>query len=408
MATLSTEIPEEAENPYQNYNHVDLPIGDDGTPFDFYKTLRDRALHEPVGWTDELGGFWVVAGFNEIREVMRRPDEFSNRRVIWPAYHGTEEGLLVAAQDDPDHRLYRALVQADFSPAAVTRYDAPVRRMTNELIDSFIDDGECEVSDVIADEVPARLTAYFLGFEEHDSATYRRWADVMAHGMPDPAATQQVLGEMFAYFRDKVQAVRRAPGDDVLSRLAQVDLDGRPLTEDELIGFCALLLLGGIHNSAKVMANAFWHLGWDHALRRQLVAQPELIPPAMEEFMRYYTPATIGREVAVEGARIGGVSMKKGQVAFLALPAGNRDPREFSDPDEFVIGRSPNRHLALGHGIHACLGGSLIRVEIKAIFEEFLRRIPEFELDTSRKKPRWQLGQVAGLSNVVLTFPTRH
>lgn len=406
MATTATVTVDPRANPYRIFNHVDLPLGEDGTPIEYYKALRDRALDEPVGWSEQLGGFWVAAGYDVIREIQRRPEEFSSRRVIWPDYNtGSDQPLMIAAQDDPEHRMYKALVRADFSMGTVQAYDAPVRRMINDLIDGFIGDGVCEVSDVVADEVPARLTAHFLGLEEQDSATYRKWVEVMAHGTPDAADTQRVLGEMFTYFDAKVRTLRRSPGDNVLSRLIQVDLDGRPLTDEELIAFCALLLLGGIHNSAKLMANAFWRLGWDHGLRRRLVAEPALIPTAVNEFLRFYTPASVGREVAVDRATVAGVPMTRGQIVLLALPVANRDPRAFTHPDEFIVDRDPNAHVALGYGIHSCLGAHLLRVEVKAVLEEFLRRIPEFTLDLGTRKPHWQLGQTSGLCNVMLRFP---
>jgi cytochrome P450 len=181
------------------------------------------------------------------------------------------------------------------------------------------------------------------------------------------------------------------------------EVDGERLSEEDLIGFFTVLLIGGIDNTARFLSTALWRLAWDVELRRRLIANPSLIPSAVDELMRYYSPALLGRLVT-ERVTVGGVSMEPGQTALLWLPVANRDRGAFPYADTFVPDRTPNRHLGLGNGIHRCLGAHLLRVEGKVVLTEFLKRVPEFELDRSNK-PQWTSGQVSGFNSVPIVFP---
>jgi cytochrome P450 len=174
------------------------------------------------------------------------------------------------------------------------------------------------------------------------------------------------------------------------------------LNHEELLGFCTVLLLGGIDNTSKLIATSLWRLAWDIELRHRLTRDRKLIPMAIDEFLRYYSPASVGR-LAREHATVAGVAMKRGQYLMLMAPIANRDPRVVPYPDTFIADRSPNKHLGLGAAVHRCLGTHVLRVEAKIVLEEFLTRIPEFELDRTRAS-RWTSGQVAGMGSVPFVF----
>lgn len=390
---------------FTSFDHHHPVIGPDGTPFQYYEALRDEALRSPVTWSEAYGGFWVVAGYNECYELMQNHKQLSNAAVTFPAYEtGEKSALMLAGMDEPEHKKYRGLVVGPFSPHQASDTEAALKDMTNELIDAFIADGSTDVAKTIADEVPGRLTALSLGLPVEDGDRYRGWTDAMAHlYLTDPAAAGAVVGEMHAYFSAVIEEKKRNPGDDIVSLVISSELNGERLTDDELLGFCIVLLIGGIENSAKMLSTALWRLAWDVELRRRLIAKPQMMTTAIDEFLRYYTPAGVGR-VVLEDMTVGDVAMKKDDVAFLMLPVVNRDPGQFPYPDVFIPDRAPNRHLTLGTGIHRCIGTHLLRVEGRVVLTEFLRRIPDFELDRTRQT-RWGTGQVTGMAEVPIVFP---
>ncbi|HXD90165.1 MAG TPA: cytochrome P450 [Candidatus Binataceae bacterium] len=389
---------------YTHFDHTNPPIGPDGTPNAFYEALRDEVIQadRPIGWSDAHGGFWVVAGYPEVMEVMHQTDAFSNDAVTFPRY-GTTERLMLAGQDDPEHKRARLLVNEPFSPMRVVDFTRMLRENVNGLIDGFIQNGHADVAKIVGDPIPAILTALLLGLPAEHGPRFFEWTWAMSHEcFTDPESAAPKLKQMYAYFEDVIEDRRRNPGNDVLSRVVHAKIDGDSLNHEELLGFCTVLLVGGIDNTSKLIATSLWRLAWDIELRHRLNRDRKIIPTAVDEFLRYYSPASVGRLVKAD-VTIGGVTMKPGQYAVLMAPIANRDPRTFAYPDTFIAERSPNKHLGLGAAIHRCLGAHVLRVESKVVLEEFLTRIPEFELD--RTKPtKWTSGQLSGMGRVPIVF----
>ncbi len=389
---------------YTHLDHIHPPIGRDGTPNEFYEALRDEVINEnrPIGWSERHGGFWVVAGYPEVMEVMHNTAAFSNDGVTFPSY-GTTERLMLAGQDDPEHKRARLLVNEPFSPGKVIDFTRLLRENVNGLIDGFIETGRADVAKIIGNPIPAILTAVILGLPAERGPEFFTWTWALSHEIfTDPQAAAVKIKTMYAYFEEVIEDRRRNPGEDVLSRVVHARIDGDYLNHDELLGFCTTLLLGGIDNTSKLIATALWRLAWDFELRHRLIRDPKIIPTTIDEFLRYYAPASVGRLIK-EDVTVAGIPMKAGQNLMLLLPVANRDPRVFTYPDTLIADRSPNKHLGLGTGIHRCLGAHVLRVEAKIVIEEFLARIPEFELDRTRPS-RWIAGQVAGMGTVPIVF----
>lgn len=396
---------------YSSFDHYNTPIGPDGTPYQYYEALRDEAIstQTPIGWSDVYGGFWVVTGWDEARAIAYDVDSFSSREVTFPSY-GVPDGdvdrpyqLMLAGQDEPDHRKYRGLVQGPFSPARAALIAQPLRDTTNDLIDGFIDSGKVDIVEALTNEIPARLTAIILGLPPEDGALYRSWTHAMAQGVhTDPEGAAAKMRELDEYFAEMFASRRKNPGDDVLSLVMQSEIDGERLTAQEIKDFWVVLLLGGIDNTTKLLGSMFWRLAWDKELRRRHVANPDLLRTSIDEFLRYYTPGNACRLVT-KPVTVHGIDMEPGQHVVLQYPVVNRDPRQFPSPDVFDPERTPNRHLGLGIGIHRCLGAHLVRVEARVACEEFMKRIPDWELDPNTP-PRWLPGQVAGMETVGILF----
>lgn len=392
---------------YTRFDHYNPPIGPDGTPYEFYEALRDEALETdtPIGWSEVYGGFWVVTGWAEAKEIQRNTTAFSNAGTTFPTYDTpNDRPLMLAGSDDPQHAKYRKFVQARFSPGQAQSFKDRLRVVTNGLIDSFVDRGRFDLADGFTNELPARLTAIMGGLPESDTGLYRTWVHAAAQlSVAKSGASAAYIRELDEYFQAKIGEWRSRPDGDYMAMIAQGDIDGEPLTDAEVKGFFFGLLLGAIDNTSYLLASMFWRLSWDHELRRRLVRHPELLPSAIDEFLRFYSPGISGRLV-LERITLGGVTMEPGQQVVMLHQVENRDPREFEHPDVFVPDRSPNRHFALGLGIHRCLGMHILRVEAQVMAEEFFKRIPEWRLDPYRPA-RWYAGQVSGMATVPIVFP---
>lgn len=385
-------------------DHYNTPLGPDGTPYAYIEALRDELEEPRIGWSEAYGGFWVVGGYDETIEIMNNKDVFSNRGVTFPRYETGGFTLMLAGQDEPEHKKYRSLVAGPFSPQKTAEFTEQLRRSTNDLIDGFIADGKADLARYLADEVPAILTAILLGLPPEDGDMYRRWMWAITHWfVSEPEKAAAVFGEMMEHANTLIEERRRNPGTDIMSLVIQSEVDGERLSHEDLMGFFTVLLIGGIDNTAKFLSTTFWRLAWDVELRRRLIDRPDMMLRTVDELIRYYTPALVGREV-MEKVTVGDVTMEPGQTALLWFALANRDRRAFPHPDVLIPERNPNRHLSLGHGIHRCLGVHLVRVETAVAITELLRRIPEFELDRT-ERPEWTKGQVCGFHKVPVVFP---
>jgi cytochrome P450 len=386
-----------------NPDHYNTPLGPDGSAMRFYEALRDKAEKTPIWWGELHGGAWNIVSYEHIHEIMSMPQVFSNKGVTLPRYDTGDFELMLAAQDAPKHKKYRDLIAPVFSPGRTKDFRDQLAVSVNSLIDKKIADGRADVATWLADEIPGRLTAILLGIPPDNGAVYREWTDAITkYFTTDPAKAAAIFGELVAYASELIAERQKNPGDDLMSLVASAEVDGEKLTFEELIGFFVVLLLGGIHNTARFLSSAYWRLAWDVELRRYLMERPAALPVAVDEMIRFYTPATIGRLV-LDDVEIGGIKMKKDQMVYLWLPSANRDRSVFANPDTLIPDRTPNRHLSLGVGIHRCIGAHLVRVETTVAITEFLKRVPEFALDPD-VKPEWQCGQVAGFIHVPIVF----
>lgn len=388
---------------YPTFDHFNPILGADGTPMAYIEALRDEAADTPIGWSESYGGYWIINGYDEITEIMDTPTVFSNKAVTFPRYESGDAELMLATQDAPKHKKYRSLVAGPFSPGNAQDLDAQLRESVAKLLDDFIADGKADLVPALANEVPARMTAIMLGLPAEDGDLYRKWTWAMTKLFAeDPEAAQAQIAEMTSYV-DSIIAERRArPGGDIFSTVIQAEVDGEKLSDLDLHGFFSVLLLGGLDNTSRFLGTVLWRLGWDHELRRQLRTKPEIIPLAVDELLRYYTPAAIGRLV-LKDVEFHGHQFTKEQTVWLNMPVGNRDRKVFEYPDVIIPERTPNRHLGLGRGLHRCLGAHLVRVEARAAIEEFLHRIPEYELDPEGTF-EWCTGQVQGMLSVPVLF----
>lgn len=332
--------------------------------------------------------FTLILGYEHLKQAARDWTTFTSAtpfRVPIP-----EESSLRPVQqypietDPPEHGQYRRLVEPRFSRSAAEQHRPAVTELVDRLLDAALDEGELHVVDRFAIPVVSHAIALTMGRPE-DTDRLVSWG---LHVFKDPVSKQRRRNDdLDAYLAERVDAALADPADDVFGDLARAELDGRRLTRDELLGYGYLVLAGGRDTVIASIAGALWYLGRHPDDLAALRADPDRIPAAVEEFLRYLSPlAHIGRTVANDG-ELGEHEFREGELVSLCFAAANRDPRVFDAPDECRLDRRPNRHVAFGHGPHTCLGAPLARMELAVVLERVLTRVSDMQIITPTE---WQ------------------
>jgi cytochrome P450 len=372
-------------------------------PYPALARLRDEA---PVAW-DERTNQWLVSRHADVNALLR--DRRLGRSYLHVASHEDWGRIpppaeqapfwdLLAVQmidmEPPDHTRLRRLVTKAFTPRTVEMLRPRIADIVGIVIDHARGLGEFDLIADLLELVPVTVIAELLGIPESDRHLLRPWsADMTLMFELNPTAEMQERATSSsaafeAYLRDLFRARRGRPGDDLISELAGVvEAGGDRLTEDELIGTAVLLLNAGHEASVNGAANSWWALFRHPDALARLRAEPALVPTAIEELLRFDTPAPMFERWVLEDIEVGGVPIPRGQELALQFAAANRDPAAFSRPDQIVLDRSPNPYLSFGAGIHYCLGAPLAKVEFDILFRRMIRDLPTMELV---REPRWK------------------
>jgi cytochrome P450 len=371
-------------------------------PFPIWEELRAAG---PVVHTDRFLGCYMPTTYEAVRQIANDTEHFSSRRVI--VRDVRPENLQSSppiTSDPPEHKPAKQLLLPPFTPDAMKKLEPRVRAICNELIDEFLGDGKCDAAARYTRHIPVRAIAHMLGIPEKDGDLFIKWIhEILELGIRDDAILMRAVHEMSAYFAGHVEQRKKTPTDDLISTLMNArDKNGQPLSDAHVLGSLRLLLIAGIDTTWSAIGASLWHLAKTPADRRRLVAEPALMPIAVEELLRAYSPVTMAREVMKETV-ISGCPVKPGNMVLLSFPAANRDPAMFPDADKVVIDRKENRHAAFGLGIHRCVGSNLARMEMTVALEEWLKRIPDFRLDPAGQVT-WSEGTVRGPRQLPLLF----
>ena len=373
-----------------DFDHLDPRWVND--PYPIWDEMRAKC---PIAHTDRFMGVYFPSRYEDVRAIAYDPEHFSSRRVVVrenppPANNGAPP----ITSDPPRHRLARMVLLPPFTPQAIDKLVSKTRAICNELIDAMVGKPACDAAVDYAQHIPVKVIAHMLGVPASDGDRFREWIKaVLEDGITDDAALMRGFQAIREYFAVHLDERRRAPRDDLISYLTQQTYpDGRQFTDNHVLGTVQLLLVAGIDTTWSGIGSCLWHLARTPEDRRRLVNEPSLMPAAIEEFLRAFSPVTMAREVAKD-TNINGCTFKAGEMVMLSFPAANRDPAMFEDADKVVIDRKENRHAAFGLGIHRCVGSNLARMEMTVAVEEFLKRIPEFTL---AGEVTWSEGSVRG------------
>jgi len=350
-------------------------------PYPVYAWLRD---HAPV-YRHPTKGFFAVSRFADVLETLHDWQTYSSAKGI------TLEGLPPDIQpemitmDPPRHDELRALVKRAFTPRAIAALESRVYAIARDVVAALDPHGFDLVADV-GGLVPSAVIAEMLGIPFADRPLFRGWIEVLIRRKPDEpdtiAAARAASAELSDYLRSQIGARRRDPTDDLIGYSVAVADESRAMDDEELLGFVRLLLVAGNETTINLIGNAFLDLARYPDQRALVASDPSRTAHAVEEVLRFESPVpqlcrTVTRDVTRHG-----IDIPAGSVVVMVFGAANRDPREFDEPDRFDVTRRIDRHLALGHGIHHCLGAALARLQARATIDAVLERFPDYSLTT--------------------------
>jgi cytochrome P450 len=366
-------------------------------PFPIWDDLRARC---PIAHSDEYKGSWLPTRYEDVAAIAHDVEHFSSRNVsvVAPVEEGSDNllpvGMPPISADPPDHTWTRRLLLPWFTHKRVAEYEPMTRALCARLADDIASRGEGDAAAEYAQQIPVRVIASVLGVPDGMSETFTGWVRDVLEYANVPARRMRGRNALATYFTEEIAARRENPGNDLISALVNSEVDGAPVPDAYTLGIAVLTLVAGVDTTWSGIGACLWHLATHDGDRERLVSEPDLIPVAVEELLRAYSPVTMARIVA-EDVEIGGCPMKEGDRVLLNFPSANRDPEQFPDADRVVIDRMQNRHVAFGVGIHRCAGSNLARMELRVALEEWLARMPDFRL-ADGADVTWAGGQVRG------------
>jgi cytochrome P450 len=388
-------------------------------PYPTYALLREN---DPVHWDDQLRG-WVLTRYDDVYGALRDHETYSSRRIALLAAragqnaHPLMRRFIELAEgwmwmlDPPSHTRVRKLMGQGFSPRDVRLLEPLVHEIVTELIDTMLDKGEFDLMPDFSLAVPAWMLCALYGLPRSDAPLLTQWADtikIFLGGAHDLAASgapaARSMEQMMSYLTEVIGERRRAPQDDLISRLIQAEDEGERLGDEELCSNLLLLLVATFETSVDFLGNGLRGLLDQRVQWELLKADPGTIPGAVEEVLRYDGPVQLTHRLATRDIDLHGKRIDRGQLVYLMRGSANRDPAKFPDPDRIDITRTETGHVALGAGVHYCIGAGLARLEGVTALRELSTRMPDLDLIPDQPH-RWRADnlQFRGLSTLPAT-----
>ena len=374
-------------------------------PFDIFNKLRGNS---PVRY-DESRSCWDVFRYEDVHRILKDPATFSSVRKL--AGRDT-----ILTMDPPRHTQMRAIVNKAFTPKVVNDLAPHIASIADELLNAAADKGQMDLVRDLAVPLPVIVIAELLGVPPKDRHLFKEWSDLLVKGPEvntDEAFHQvmtekaQAMKELNDYFAAIVAERRKEPKEDLISLLLAAEIEGQQLNDEELHGFCILLLAAGNETTTNLITNAVRRLTEDPELQPQLHGQPERIPGFIEEVLRYYPPIQAIGRVATQDVEIHGTRIQAGQQVVSWVASANRDEAKFSEPDRFDMTRKPNPHLSFGFGTHFCLGAPLARLEGQVVIQHLLERLEAIEFVAGSELTTIQSPFVYGVKQFPVRFRAR-
>jgi cytochrome P450 len=377
---------------------------DPAGPQAIYDMLRE---HSPVLRTDQGGT--IIARHEDVEFALRNADIFSSDMEAVSI--GNVRPLIPLQINPPEHVKYRRLLDPLFAPKQVALLENDVRKLSNQLIDDFIDSGECEFNSAFAIPLPCTVFLRLLGLPLEDLDLFLELKDNIirpngeAAQMPEEEFTriQAETGQrIYAYFDKVLDERERQPRDDMLTGFLEADVDGNRLTREDILDICYLFLLAGLDTVTASVGCMVSYLAQHPEQRQRLVEDPSQIPGAVEELLRWETPVPGVPRVVAEDIELSGERLEAGERVTVLIGSANIDERGFLQPDDVDFERPANRHLAFGGGVHRCLGSHLARLELRVALEQLHERIPDYSIKPG-ETPQYTMG-IRAVEHLPLVF----
>jgi cytochrome P450 len=360
-------------------------------PFAVYREMRQTSPVLHFAPAD----LWMLFDHDNVKRALTDHESFSSN--VAPSRNVRFEWLLF--MDPPRHTQLRAIVSKAFTPRSVSDLEPRIRQLAGALLDGCMDRGEMDVAHDLAVPLPMMVMAEMIGIPLDEWPRLKSWSDAIVNlgativGTPEAASAASEAFtvanlEMQSFFGALLEERRGAPQNDLITRLAQAEVEGSRLSEEEILRFLQLLLAAGTETTTNLIDNAMICFAEHPAELARVQAAPALLPSAIEEVLRYRSPVQAMFRVTRRDVELGDKLIPAGKFVLAVIGSANRDPRQFVAPDRFDVGRDPNAHLSFGHGIHFCLGAPLSRLEGRAALSDLLSRVDHFELTEKLWQPR--------------------
>lgn len=360
------------------------------------KRLHDEGYPD-IFWTPRNGGHWVITRGEDMYGFFADYEHFSSNKLVVPN-HANAIHLYPIHADPPQHTAYRALIAPAFSPKAVAALETKARALAIKLIEELKPRGGCEFIADFAQHLPIEVFMGIVDLPTGDRKMLLGWADSMVR--PEtPETPMLTIQKIFAYMREKIAERRAKPGDDLISQLTKGKVFDRPINDEELTGMCSLVLIGGMDTVASAIGFTAHFLAKSPEHRQQLIAHPDLIPKAVDELLRRFPIVNQGREVK-QDYDYKNVHFNKGDMIVMLTTLHGLDERKFPDPLKVDFNRPTPIHSTFGNGPHRCPGSNLGRTELRVFLQEWLPRIPDFQM-----APGGKVGMRSGVNGTIYQLP---
>jgi len=372
----------------------------------------------PVAWSDTYGGHWVAAGSREVFELARCPQVSNHHDLTGQTpfkgisipyakrVNGVRGGIL--EMDDPEHRVYRNVLNPYLSPAAVKRWEPFIDDVTRACLDEKIENGRIDFVDDLANIVPAVLTLAMLGVPLTKWAIYSEPTHAAVYTPEDSPEIDQVIAmhrQMGLDLLDNMIQIREHPRPGLVNALIQLRIDGEPAPDLEIMGNLGLIIGGGFDTTTALTAHSLEWLSQHPGQRELLSTQRDaLLNPATEEFLRFFTPAPGDGRTFSGDVEVAGTHFRQGERLWISWAMANRDPSVFADPHEVVLDRKGNRHFSFGIGVHRCIGSNVARTVFKSMLTAVLDRMPDYRCDPGGTVHYDTIGVIQGMRHLPATF----